>query len=296
MYRPVKVPVDVVGQLLVDDHQAHIVGQLYTQWQVVNDKVNKYKALQTAIEEIIDGQLEYLDSDVLKQQLLDWSSKKHLSNERHQWVDRWAFDDWAASYDTSIQEEEDSLGLFRSYDQVLDKVFQCASVALEEKMISLEIGVGTGNLAGKFLNQGFEIIGLDQSKAMLYQAKTKYPQLKLRMGIFNHIPFEDDSFDRVVSTYTFHHLTDTEKEIALSEIVRVLKPGGYIVIGDMMFKNDEDREAYFKHLNTLQKELILDEYYTDISKLEKWCHSLGYQVVSEQIDPLLYLVKIYERK
>jgi ubiquinone/menaquinone biosynthesis C-methylase UbiE len=49
------------------------------------------------------------------------------------------------------------------------------------------------------------------------------------------LPFEDESFDAVVSNYAFHHLVDADKAIALAEARRVLVPGGRLVVCDMMF-------------------------------------------------------------
>lgn len=79
----------------------------------------------------------------------------------------------------------------------------------------LEIGVGTGNLASKFLNNNYEIIGIDQSREMLSVAKEKYPSLKVRLGEFLKIPYDSKSFDIIISTYAFHHLNEDEKCIAI---------------------------------------------------------------------------------
>ena len=47
------------------------------------------------------------------------------------------------------------------------------------------------------------------------------------------LPFGDDTFEVVVSRLVFHHLPGDVKTVALSEIARVLKPGGRILIVDM---------------------------------------------------------------
>ena len=49
------------------------------------------------------------------------------------------------------------------------------------------------------------------------------------------LPLADESATLVVSNYTFHHLVDSDKEIALSEVRRILAPGGRLVLCDMMF-------------------------------------------------------------
>ena len=49
------------------------------------------------------------------------------------------------------------------------------------------------------------------------------------------VPLDDASADVVVSSYAFHHLRDEGKELALAEARRILRPGGRMVICDMMF-------------------------------------------------------------
>ena len=113
----------------------------------------------------------------------------------------------------------------------------------------LEIGVGTGNLAGKFLEGNYEIIGIDQSREMLSVAKEKYPKLKVRLGEFLKIPYENNSFDYIVSTYAFHHLNDEEKSMAIEEMMRVLNDDGVIIIGDLMFESKEAEREIYKSLS-----------------------------------------------
>jgi ubiquinone/menaquinone biosynthesis C-methylase UbiE len=50
------------------------------------------------------------------------------------------------------------------------------------------------------------------------------------------LPLPDGSASLVVSNYCYHHLSDDDKERGLVEVSRVLRPGGRVVIGDMMFR------------------------------------------------------------
>jgi ubiquinone/menaquinone biosynthesis C-methylase UbiE len=69
----------------------------------------------------------------------------------------------------------------------------------------------------------------------------KFATLDLRNAHVMHssaarVPLADNSVDAVVSNYCFHHLRDDDKARALSETMRVLRPGGRLVFADMMFR------------------------------------------------------------
>ncbi|HSE19480.1 MAG TPA: class I SAM-dependent methyltransferase [Pyrinomonadaceae bacterium] len=96
----------------------------------------------------------------------------------------------------------------------------------------LDIGCGTGTLAVmlKRSHAGVEVVGLDPDPKALRRAKTKTRRaglsLQLDQGFADELPYAEDSFDRVFSSFMFHHLEEQDRERTLSEVARVLKPGG----------------------------------------------------------------------
>ena len=102
----------------------------------------------------------------------------------------------------------------------------------------LDIGCGTGTLAIWIKKQHPQIAvyGLDGDKTILSIAAQKAERadvsINLETGMSYSIPQPDNSFDRVVSTLFFHHLTYEQKEKTFSEILRVIKPGGELHIAD----------------------------------------------------------------
>lgn len=100
----------------------------------------------------------------------------------------------------------------------------------------LDIGCGTGTLLKK-LNQEFpqaNITGIDGDPAILKLAKEKLntSNIELIQGHVEQLPFEDDSFDLIVSSLVFHHLTTEQKLQTLQEIYRTLKPDGRFYLAD----------------------------------------------------------------
>lgn len=96
----------------------------------------------------------------------------------------------------------------------------------------LEIGCGTGSLLILVARTqpGAELVGLDPDAAALAIAERKARRagvsLRLDRGFADELPYPDASFDRVLSSYMFHHLPRAVKEGTLREVRRVLRPGG----------------------------------------------------------------------
>ncbi|HEX2203179.1 MAG TPA: methyltransferase domain-containing protein [Longimicrobium sp.] len=96
----------------------------------------------------------------------------------------------------------------------------------------LEIGCGTGSLlvAVQRSQPGAEVVGLDPDPAALAIARRKAERAGVRVqtdeGYADELPYPDASFDRVLSSFMFHHLPRAAKEASMREARRVLKPGG----------------------------------------------------------------------
>jgi len=102
----------------------------------------------------------------------------------------------------------------------------------------LDLGCGTGTLAIS-LSQAcpeMEVIGVDTDAAALGIAWRKARRIGVKIDLQQasalRLPFASGSFDCVVSSLFFHHLTTSEKTLALNEACRVMKPGGHLCIAD----------------------------------------------------------------
>jgi SAM-dependent methyltransferase len=102
----------------------------------------------------------------------------------------------------------------------------------------LDLGAGTGTLALmlKQTEPRAEVTGLDADPEILTRARQKTQaagaQIDFVEAFSTAMPFEDGSFDLIVSTLFFHHLDGEAKRATLRECVRVLRPGGRMVVGD----------------------------------------------------------------
>jgi ubiquinone/menaquinone biosynthesis C-methylase UbiE len=104
----------------------------------------------------------------------------------------------------------------------------------------LEVGCGTGSLtlaARARAGQQARVIGIDVAPDMLEMARRKAAKagvdIQFQLGRIEAIPFPDGQFDLVLSSLMLHHIHgDTGKQQGLTEVLRVLKPGGRVLIVD----------------------------------------------------------------
>lgn len=85
------------------------------------------------------------------------------------------------------------------------------------------LDVGCGNARNLCIFRG-ELVGVDSSAKMLDYARKNCPKAKFVKASAEHLPFENSSFDFVLCTAVLHLVKD--RELAVKEIQRVLKPGG----------------------------------------------------------------------
>lgn len=92
----------------------------------------------------------------------------------------------------------------------------------------LDVACGTG-----FLTQHLrgEVVGLDQSAAMLEVAAPRMPQARLVQGAARPLPFDDGEFDRVFTSHFFHHLPPNERAAFVEEARRIA--GELVVVEDI---------------------------------------------------------------
>lgn len=118
----------------------------------------------------------------------------------------------------------------------------------------LDIGCGTGTLAVmlKRSHADVEVIGLDPDPKALRRAKTKATRaglsLQLDQGFADELPYTEDSFDRVFSSFMFHHLEEQSREKTLREITRVLKPGGSFHLLDFVADHEHRSHGFLRRL------------------------------------------------
>jgi len=111
-----------------------------------------------------------------------------------------------------------------------------AELAPAQRVLDLGCGTGATTLLAKHTQPGIEIVGFDPDEKALARARRKAERARLAIqfvqGFGDALPFPDGRFDRVLSSFMFHHLEDAEKPAVLRELRRVLRPGGSLHVVD----------------------------------------------------------------
>jgi ubiquinone/menaquinone biosynthesis C-methylase UbiE len=111
-----------------------------------------------------------------------------------------------------------------------------ADLSAGQRVLDLACGTGTLAIEVKRRHPDLELVGLDADPEMLAQARSKAGDggvaLQLDEGLSTELPYEDGSFDRVLTTLFFHHLDPEPKQRTAREIARVLRPGGQLHVAD----------------------------------------------------------------
>ncbi len=117
-------------------------------------------------------------------------------------------------------------------EEVRDKAFSIAG--LKKGKIAADIGAGSGFISEGLIHKGLKVIAVDQSEAMLAEMREKFCSaegVEYRLVEAEILPIPDEAVDYAFANMYIHHVESPQK--AIKEMVRILKPGGKLVITDM---------------------------------------------------------------
>jgi len=111
-----------------------------------------------------------------------------------------------------------------------------AGLVSGQRVLDLACGTATLSLVAAAACPGLELTGLDGDPEMLARARRKAERAGVRIsldeGMSFALPYADASFDRVLCSLFFHHLSVPDKERTAREVLRVLRPGGELHVAD----------------------------------------------------------------
>ena len=119
----------------------------------------------------------------------------------------------------------------------------------------LDIGTGTGDFLAVLKNifPQAEFTAVDPLDASLEEAKAKFTDVSFQKMVAEELEFEDDSFDVAAISMALHHLSDIGT--AMSEMERVVKPGGWIIVNELVSDDLNAAQQVHKMLHHLRSKI-----------------------------------------
>lgn len=159
----------------------------------------------------------------------------------------------------------------RYFTKIIEKAKEDLDITKYETV--LDVGCGTGALLNVMYNNNLKVVGVDASQGMLKQAKKRLSDLPIELIQVNpgkKLPFDDKSFDIVITSYVAHGLKPSDRMKLYSEMKRLAKE--VVIIYD--YNENKailttiiewlERGDYFNFIKVVQNELR-----TIFSKIKK---------------------------
>jgi ubiquinone/menaquinone biosynthesis C-methylase UbiE len=171
-----------------------------------------------------------------------------VAGRRQQFVPALRFDALTRIYDpvVAITSRE---GAFKR------RLLEHARIKNGEAVLDVACGTGTLAIEIKKDHPQAKVSALDGDRVILQRANAKAKEagvkVEFQRGMSNEMPYDARSFDVVVSTLFFHHLTDEAKADTAEEIRRVLRLGGRVLIADWGRPQDPLMRMFFLNVQIL---------------------------------------------
>lgn len=181
---------------------------------------------------------------------------------------------WASQYD--IMSGLLGMGVNRPNSRM---VIELAKIKPGDRV--LDVACGTGSLtltAQSYAGPSGQVYGIDAAPEMIEVAKKKAirsaREVVFQVGLIEQLDFSDATFDVVITRLAIHHLPDDLKRRGFAEILRVLKPGGHLLIADF---NPPSNPVLNHILSALAGPQIMQ---TNVSSLPPMLESAGFVEIS----------------
>ncbi|MDQ5893485.1 MAG: hypothetical protein QG640_497, partial [Patescibacteria group bacterium] len=155
----------------------------------------------------------------------------------------------------------------------------------------LDLGCGNAKNSFYLSEQGVnnKIVGVEISETALKHAKQLAPNGEfLKQSIGTVLPFRDSTFDIVLDVTSSNSLSESEREVYLKEIQRLLKPGGYLFVRALCKDGDKNAQNMLKEFPGKEKDTYI---MPDLGLTERVFSRENLIETYSHLDEMLYLDK-----
>jgi ubiquinone/menaquinone biosynthesis C-methylase UbiE len=152
-----------------------------------------------------------------------------------------AYDIVATEYADAMRDELDG--------KPLDRALLASVVEMARGGRVADIGCGPGHVAGHLARLGADVIGIDLSASMIEIARQEHPGVEFAVESMTDLQQPDASLAAAVFMYSIIHLPPAERDRAIAEVRRVLRPGGIALLA-FHIRSEEFAAGDINHLSS----------------------------------------------
>jgi len=114
--------------------------------------------------------------------------------------------------------------------KLFEKIFVFLTENVKYSASILDVGCGTGYFLKKLSAFGYTVVGTEPAVGMRQRALELNPGVRIEEATVAYLPYPDDEFDAVTAIEVFRYLDNNDRRNGYRECLRVLKPGGFLII------------------------------------------------------------------
>ena len=151
----------------------------------------------------------------------------------------------------------------------------------------LDAACGAGRYFQMLFDEGYTVVGIDQSGGMLGSARVKYPEIRLdRVGL-QEMTFQE-AFEGIICVDALEHVSPEDWPPIFNNFHQVLKPGGYGYFS-VEIAEEKDLEDAFARMKEMGLPVVYGEmpyedlyhYYPPLPRVKEWIQQAGFDLVEE---------------
>ena len=179
-----------------------------------------------------------------------------------------------AAYDTIAEDYAARLPDTRAespLDLAVLDAFTAAVLAQDDPRV-LDAGCGAGRMSAHVAARGCRVEGVDLSPGMVAMARRDHPGLRFEVGVLTELPCTAGTFAGVMLWYSVIHTPPAEHGAIFSEVARVLRPGGHVVVA---FQSGEGVRDVAPSYRGLGHDVVLERHLTTADAVSAGLGAVG---------------------
>lgn len=140
-------------------------------------------------------------------------------------------DSTAASYDRVAARYAEAIGDELDHRPLERGLLDAFASLLGRDARAADIGCGPGHVTAYLADRGLTSSGVDLSPGMVAVARSRYPGLEFEVGSMLALDLADGALDGALAWFSVIHLADEVRPLAYAELLRVVRPGGWLLVG-----------------------------------------------------------------